>query len=84
MLYTDLIWKSTLLLALCTDDIIPPGSEFGKYRLDKLKASDLKNNIEVSCDENVSNLPVTENIIPGTPETSSIMGKDESSTDALR
>lgn len=35
-LYTALVWESTLLLALCTDDIIPSGCDFGKDDLDKL------------------------------------------------
>lgn len=35
-LYTALVWESTLLLALCTDDIIPVGCDFGKEDLDKL------------------------------------------------
>lgn len=35
-LYTALVWESTLLLALCTDDIIPVGCDFGKDDLDKL------------------------------------------------
>lgn len=35
-LYTALVWESTLLLALCTDDIIPDGCDFGKEDMDKL------------------------------------------------
>lgn len=85
MLYTGLVWESTLLLALCTDDIIPPGSEFGKDEMEKLGASDLKNIIEVNWDEIVSNLSV-ENLTPGAPTTSSSsnMDVDGSSTGALR
>lgn len=84
MLYTGLVWESTLLLALCTDDIIPPGSEFGKDEMEKLGASDLKNIIEVNWDEIVSNLSVMENLTPGAPTTSSNMDVDGSSTGALR
>ena len=85
MLYTGLVWESTLLLALCTDDIIPPGSEFGKDEMEKLGASDLKNIIEVNWDEIVSNLSVMENLTPGAPSTSSNMDVDgSSSTGALR
>ncbi|CRL01178.1 CLUMA_CG014451, isoform A [Clunio marinus] len=85
MLYTGLVWESTLLLALCTDDIIPPGSEFGKDEMEKLgAASDLKNNIEVNWDEIVSNLSVMENLTPGGvsggPATSSTMDVDNSTT----
>uniref|UniRef100_A0A1B0GIT8 HECT-type E3 ubiquitin transferase n=1 Tax=Lutzomyia longipalpis TaxID=7200 RepID=A0A1B0GIT8_LUTLO len=39
-LYTALVWESTLLLALCTDDIIPPGCDFGKEDLDRLLRDD--------------------------------------------
>lgn len=84
MLYTGLVWESTLLLALCTDDIIPPGSEFGKDEMEKLGASDLKNIIEVNWDEIVSNLSVMENLTPGAPSTNSNMEIDGSSTSALR
>jgi E3 ubiquitin-protein ligase HUWE1 len=64
MLYTGLVWESTLLLALCTDDIVPPGSEFSKDEMDKLGASDVKNVIEVNWDEIVTNLAVMENLTP--------------------
>lgn len=84
MLYTGLVWESTLLLALCTDDIIPPGSEFGKDEMEKLGASDLKNIIEVNWDEIVSNLSVMENLTPGAPTTSSSMDVDGSISGGLR
>ncbi|CAO1370647.1 unnamed protein product [Diamesa hyperborea] len=74
MLYTGLVWESTLLLALCTDDIIPPGSEFGKDEMEKLGASDLKNIIEVNWDEIVSNLSVMENLTTNPNLTSSGSG----------
>ena len=74
MLYTGLVWESTLLLALCTDDIIPPGSEFGKDEMEKLGASDLKNIIEVNWDEIVSNLSVMENLTTNPSLTSSSSG----------
>eukprot|EP00095_Tigriopus_kingsejongensis_P000123 maker-scaffold450_size166944-snap-gene-0.20 protein:Tk00123 transcript:maker-scaffold450_size166944-snap-gene-0.20-mRNA-1 annotation:"hypothetical protein DAPPUDRAFT_313219" len=35
-LYTSLVWESTVLLALCSEDTLPPGSEFGKADMDKL------------------------------------------------
>lgn len=79
MLYTGLVWESTLLLALCTDDIIPPGSEFGKDEMEKLGASDLKNIVDVNWDEIVSNLSVMENLTPAAPTTSSNMDVDTSS-----
>jgi hypothetical protein len=41
MLYTELVWESTLLLALCTDDIVPPGSEI---KLNKVRNSIFERN----------------------------------------
>ena len=35
-LYTSLVWESTVLLALCSEDTLPPGSEFGKADMEKL------------------------------------------------
>ncbi|XP_048511685.1 E3 ubiquitin-protein ligase HUWE1 isoform X4 [Athalia rosae] len=41
-LYTSLVWESTLLLALCSDDIIPAGCDFGKEDMDKLVPPELR------------------------------------------
>jgi hypothetical protein len=41
-LYTSLVWESTLLLALCSDDIIPPGCKFGREDMEKLLPSEMK------------------------------------------
>ena len=89
MLYTGLVWESTLLLALCTDDIVPPGSEFSKDEMDKLGASDVKNVIDVNWDEIVTNLAVMENLTPVTQATNSMevdngASTSGSSTGALR
>ena len=35
-LYTSLVWESTVLLALCSEDTLPPGCQFGKADMDKL------------------------------------------------
>ena len=35
-LYTSLVWESTVLLAFCSEDILPSGCVFGKADLDKL------------------------------------------------
>lgn len=35
-LYTSLVWESTVLLALCSEDVLPPGCEFGKADMEKL------------------------------------------------
>lgn len=36
-LYTSLVWESTLLLALCSDDIILSESDFGQEDMEKLR-----------------------------------------------
>ncbi|XP_011685289.1 PREDICTED: E3 ubiquitin-protein ligase HUWE1 isoform X5 [Wasmannia auropunctata] len=41
-LYMSLVWESTLLLALCSEDIIPAGCEFGKEDMEKLMPPELK------------------------------------------
>lgn len=41
-LYTSLVWESTVLLALCSEDILPPGCEFGKEDMDKILPKDQK------------------------------------------
>ncbi|KAK3103700.1 hypothetical protein FSP39_021121 [Pinctada imbricata] len=41
-LYTSLVWESTVLLGLCSEDFLPPGCEFGKADMDKLIPKDLK------------------------------------------
>ncbi|XP_068082120.1 E3 ubiquitin-protein ligase HUWE1 [Anabrus simplex] len=41
-LYTSLVWESTLLLGICSEDIIPPDSKFGQADLDKLEALDTR------------------------------------------
>lgn len=41
-LYMSLVWESTLLLALCSEDTIPAGCDFGKEDMDKLVPPELK------------------------------------------
>ena len=41
-LYTSLVWESTVLLALCSDDGLPAGCLFGKEDTEKLLPPDLK------------------------------------------
>ena len=50
-LYTSLVWESNILLALCSEDALPAGCEFGKADMDKLlpSGSNLK---EAKKDEN--------------------------------
>ncbi|XP_015599094.1 E3 ubiquitin-protein ligase HUWE1 isoform X3 [Cephus cinctus] len=47
-LYMSLVWESTLLLALCSDDIIPAGCDFGKDDMDKLIPPELRSDGELS------------------------------------
>ena len=51
-LYTSLVWESTVLLALCSEDTLPHGCEFGKVDLDKLLPKDLKTSGGKTEDEN--------------------------------
>ncbi|XP_021341229.1 E3 ubiquitin-protein ligase HUWE1-like isoform X3 [Mizuhopecten yessoensis] len=41
-LYTSLVWESTVLLALCNDDVLPASCEFGKADMEKLLPKDFK------------------------------------------
>ena len=41
-LYTSLVWESTVLLAFCNEDVLPPNCEFGKADLEKILPKDLK------------------------------------------
>lgn len=50
-LYTALVWESTLLLALCTDDIFPQGCEFGKEDINKLPSDNVEDNKTVGDPE---------------------------------
>lgn len=38
-LYTALVWESTLLLALCSDDVIPSDCDFGREDMERLSAA---------------------------------------------
>ena len=39
-LYTSLVWESTVLLAFCSEDILPSDCDFGKADLEKLLPKD--------------------------------------------
>ncbi len=41
-LYTSLVWESTVLLAFCSEDILPPNCDFGRGDLDKILPKDFK------------------------------------------
>lgn len=40
-LYTSLVWESTVLLALCSDNALPADCQFGRQQLEKLLPKDL-------------------------------------------
>ncbi|XP_067140217.1 E3 ubiquitin-protein ligase HUWE1 isoform X2 [Centruroides vittatus] len=43
-LYTSLVWESTVLLALCSENTLPAGCQFGRHQLESLLPKDpLKN-----------------------------------------
>lgn len=45
-LYTSLVWESTVLLALCSNDNgLPENCQFGRQQLEKLFRKDMKVNI---------------------------------------
>ncbi|XP_066587993.1 E3 ubiquitin-protein ligase HUWE1 isoform X2 [Prorops nasuta] len=48
-LYMSLVWESTLLLTLCSEDSLPAGSDFGKEDMDKLIPPELRNESENSA-----------------------------------
>lgn len=50
-LYTALVWESTLLLALCTDDIMPVGCNITQEEIEKIVPSDFKDVSEISWDK---------------------------------
>ncbi|XP_014203791.1 E3 ubiquitin-protein ligase HUWE1 isoform X2 [Copidosoma floridanum] len=43
-LYMSLVWESTVLMALCNDNSIPTGGDFGKEDLEKLVPPEIKQN----------------------------------------
>lgn len=45
-LYTSLVWESTVLLALCSDETLPLGCQFGRADLEKLLPPELKTTSE--------------------------------------
>lgn len=53
-LYTSLVWESTVLLALCSEDILPQGTEFGKEDMDKILPSDFKAEKDVKDDNTLT------------------------------
>ena len=40
-LYTSLVWESTVLLALCSEDTLPPDCLFGRSDMERLVPGDL-------------------------------------------
>ena len=59
-LYTSLLWESTVLLAFCSDTVLPPKSTFGVTDLNKLHAAAARA-IKIEDD---GEQPVAQNFIP--------------------
>ncbi|KAK6177350.1 hypothetical protein SNE40_015469 [Patella caerulea] len=53
-LYTSLVWESTVLLALCSEDILPQGCEFGRADMEKILPKDMKLDKDSKEDESLS------------------------------
>lgn len=73
-LYTALVWESTLLLALCTDDIIPVGCDFGKEDLDKLPKEKTTNE-QTASTSSVVTVSSASNIDESSATNSSTVGQ---------
>lgn len=63
-LYTSLVWESTVLLAFCSEDILPADCDFGKADLEKLLPKDGKSASTSSSLSLITKLPR-----PGSIET---------------
>lgn len=50
-LYTSLVWESTVLLAFCSEDILPNGCAFGKSDLEKLIPKELRDDKKSKSEE---------------------------------
>lgn len=58
-LYTSLVWESTVLLALCSEDRLPAGTEFGKADMNKLLPKDFKAEQESKEEDSMSRASVS-------------------------
>ena len=57
-LYTSLVWESTVLLALCSEDTLPPGCEFGKADMEKLLPPSTTSAAAATSSSSSSNVPL--------------------------
>lgn len=81
-LYTSLVWESTVLLALCSDDGLPAGCLFGKEDTEKLLPPDLKGE-EGSRNEAVA-MEVTESNNRGISDNGTPLGEGTSAESPTR
>lgn len=56
-LYTSLVWESTVLLAFCSEDVMPPDVEFGKADLEKLLPKEERQRLEKEEKDNQEGFP---------------------------
>ena len=58
-LYTSLVWESTVLLALCSEDRLPANTEFGRADMSKLLPKDFKAEQESKEEDSMSRASVS-------------------------
>merc|ERR1712173_263917 len=63
-LYTSLVWESNILLALCSEDALPAGCEFGKADMDKLLPPNSGQNTAQGQSSNKTNNETEETFSP--------------------
>ncbi|KAG0720223.1 E3 ubiquitin-protein ligase HUWE1 [Chionoecetes opilio] len=79
-LYTSLVWESTVLLALCSDDALPAGCLFGKEDTDKLLPPDLRSEDGVRS-EAVA-MEVTETEVKGVSGSLAALGGEDGTAES--
>ena len=72
-LYSSLVWESTVLLALCNEDILPADSQFGLIDMEKLGQKSTKADAAVNekKDETKTETSITGSMARGHGETGS-------------
>ena len=81
-LYSSLVWESTVLLALCNEDILPADSEFGLVDMEKLGQKCAKNNETAETDGKKDDvtLPTSEKLDTDTDKTVSSLARSHNET----
>eukprot|EP00092_Neocalanus_flemingeri_P041280 GFUD01044951.1.p1 GENE.GFUD01044951.1~~GFUD01044951.1.p1 ORF type:complete len:4316 (+),score=1501.53 GFUD01044951.1:136-13083(+) len=93
-LYTSLVWESTVLLALCSEDTLPQDCMFGRQDMEKLVPADQSPSSPASHGSSgevtsaMENLTTDSNMEPevvmeGTSDMEVVQGQDEKKTNPL-